>query len=457
MKTKLSKWKYKTSPLYFFLIKRKPYKILSLLLFLITFIPLKSQEINRVAYRGFSYQISDGKKGVLVSKVDENSAIYTSGLREGDILLSIDDAKIIDYESASKILSQLPSERPLSFKIERNGIAQKINVQLKSIPKETYENTIVEYGHFKLNDGVIRTIATKPKTPAKGKLPAVMLVQWLSCGSVDIPGNPADGMDYIIKSFANNPNLIFYRVEKSGVGDSRGTACIDLDASTEIASYKKGLNELKNRADVDTTQIYVLGLSLGTSLAPIVGSGENIKGYMVSGGTTVTWYEHMLEFERNRLTLSDMPPSKVNTVMKSFSDFYVQYLIHKKTPEQIINGNAKYDSIWYDDPRHQFGRSAKYYQQIQDLDFEKAWYGVTVPVIAVYGEYDWVMSLRDHQRIVDLVNKNQNIAELVVLPKTNHLLNSFEDRKKAFEDETGKINPEGYLKMWSWLEQNIID
>ena len=440
----------------FFWTKMELFKtVLLSTLFLLATSSLMSQELNRKANKGFSYQLNEGAKGVVVSNVEEASLIYKSGLREGDILLGVDNENIEGYESANRILSQLPSEKTIKLMIERKGKVQNINTKLQPIPKETYKNTLVEYGSFKLENDVIRTIITKPKTVAKEKLPAVFLMQWLSCGSIDIPGKPADGMDYIIKSFANNPNVIFYRVDKNGVGDSRGTACIDLDATKEIATYKKGLSELKNRGDVDTDQIYILGLSLGTSLAPIVGANQNIKGYMVSGGATVTWYEHMLEFERNRLTLSGMSPSEVNESMQLFSDFYTQYLIHKKTPEEIIEGNDNYKDLWYDDPRHQFGRSAEYYQQIQELNFERAWHNVTAPVLAIYGEYDWVMSLRDHQRIVDLVNKDKEIAKIVVLPKTNHLLSTFNSPEEAFEDETGKINPDGYSKMWNWLEQQI--
>jgi pimeloyl-ACP methyl ester carboxylesterase len=438
-------------------IKKEVLKIaLFTLLILSSTSLLEAQEINRKAHRGFSYRIQENQKGVFITKVEEGSPIHKSGLREGDILLKCNNNEIEGYESVSRILSQLPSEKTLNLTIERDGKIKNFDTRLNPLPKEAYENTIVEYNRFQLNNESIRTIITKPKTPVEKKLPAVMLVQWLSCGSIDIPGNPADGMDFTIKSFADNPNIIFYRVEKNGVGDSRGTACIDLDAATEIATYKKGLEELKKRSDVDTTQIYILGLSLGTSLAPIVGEGQNVKGYMVSGGTTESWYEHMLEFERNRLTLSGTSPTDVNKAMKSFSDFYSQYLIHKKTPEQILKQNTAYSDLWYDDPRHQFGRSAEYYQQIQDLNFEEAWSNISVPVLAVYGEYDWVMSLRDHERIIDLVNKNQDIAELVVLLKTNHLLSSFNTPKEAFEDETGKINPEAYNKMWNWLEQKIM-
>lgn len=430
----------------------------TLVFFLICFVNCKvsfSQDLYRKAERGFSYK-TEKDKGIVLTEVDKNSPAEKAGLKKGDIVLEINGFKLSDYEDRSRILSQLPSKKKVEFKIIRGNNSKVINTILNPIAQEKYSNTTVEYGSIIYDGDTLRTITTKPKTIQNKKLPAVILVQWLSCGSIDIPGEPADGMDFTIKSFANNPNIIFHRIEKSGVGDSRGTACIDLDANREIGAYKKGLSELKKRQDVDVSQIYILGLSLGTSLAPIVGEDQGIKGYLVSGGTTVTWYEHMLEFERNRLTLSGESPENVNEFLKHFTDFYYQYLIKKKTPEQIIGSNPKYESLWYDDPRHQFGRSASYYQQIQELNFEGAWSKIDVPVLALHGEYDWVMSLKDHQMIVDLVNRNdKNLATLKVLPKTSHLLSRFPTLKESFEDEIGKINTDVYRIMWDWLESNI--
>lgn len=434
---------------------KKFLKKISFFCFILLGIATYSQKINRIADKGFSYQTDSKAGGVRITDVTDGGPVYEAGLRKDDIIIGVDNSSLDGYEKVNRVLTQLPSHTELTFKILRNGKTKVLKVILPPISKEEYPNTSLEYGGFDFSGESIRTIVTKPKIHPMKRLPAVMLVPWLSCGSIDIPGEAADGMDYIIKSFANNPNIIFYRVEKNGVGDSRGTACIDLDAKTEIDTYIQALKVLKNRSDVDVDQIYLLGLSLGTSLAPLIGKNENIKGYMVSGGTTITWFEHMLQFERNRLTLSGMAPKNINTAMNSFADFYQQYLIEKKTPEEIINENPEYRELWYDDPRHQFGRSATYYQQIQELNFEEAWDKVNVPVLAVYGEYDWVMSLNDHQRLVYLVNDGKNLAQLEVLPKTSHLLSSFPTLKDAFEDEIGEINPAGYNLMWRWLANKI--
>ena len=427
-------------------------KILGLFVLIGSFNTLQCQKDFRKGIRGFLYSKAEGSESIKVTKIVPNSALEKAGLKVDDIITAINDRTFNTYEDRYSMLGQLPADEPLTFNVVRNGKSKKIRAKLDPIPKEVHSNTNVEYGILNHKGDLLSTIVTTPKEKRKKKYPAVFLVQWLSCDAIEISGNPADGMEDVIKSFANNPDIIFYRVERSGVGHSKGTACGDLDAKREIETYKKALAELKKRPDVDQSKIFILGLSLGTSIAPVIGEGQNISGYMVSGGATKTWYEHMLEFERNRLELSGNSPDKVNTSMRDFSDFYLQYLVKKKTPEQIISTNPSYKELWYDDPRHQWGRNVKYYQQIQDLNFEEAWSQVKVPMLVLYGEYDWVMSLRDHQMIKDITG---NDTELIVLPKTGHLLNTYPTLKDAFEDKIGKINPEAYSTMKQWLENRL--
>lgn len=410
---------------------------------------LHAQEKYRRAIRGFSYEVTNGN--VIVKSINEESK-KVSDLRVDDIIKSIDGQQLVDYQTAVSVLSQLPANKIIDVDIIRGDKPLALKIELKPVPFEVHDKTNVEYGWLMHQGDQLRKMITVPKAATLEKYPAILLVQWLSCGTVEIPGDPADGMDYVIKSFANNPNYIFYRIDKSGVGDSRGTPCNEMSARKEIAAYRMALDDLKNRNDVDTTHIYILGLSLGASLAPVVGEKQGIAGYLVSGGTTKTWFEHMLEFERNRLTLSGVPNAEVNEKMRAFTEFYYCYLFKKMTPEQIIQQFPEYRDIWYDDPRHQFGRSVEFYQQLQELDFQNVWSKVRVPALVLYGEYDWVMSLEDHQSIAEWVNGN---GQFTLLPKTSHLLTIHPTLLDAFEENEGEINKDAYDIMVNWLSNKI--
>ena len=61
-----------------------------------------------------------------------------------------------------------------------------------------------------------------------------------------------------------------------------------------------------------------------------------IKGYVVDGGWIKTWYEHMLEIERRRLTLAGHGAAELNTLMKRVEEFYSGYLLDRLPPQEIF-------------------------------------------------------------------------------------------------------------------------
>ena len=70
-----------------------------------------------------------------------------------------------------------------------------------------------------------------------------------------------------------------------------------------------------------------MGGSLGGGIAPILAAERRIGHRRnLARGFTRTWYEHMLDIERTRLTLSGRPPAQVNLDLRWSAEFYVDYL-----------------------------------------------------------------------------------------------------------------------------------
>jgi len=76
------------------------------------------------------------------------------------------------------------------------------------------------------------------------------------------------------------------------------------------------------------------------------------------------------------------------------------------------------------------------------LNLAAAWRKVEAPVLAMHGEYDWIMSREDHELITELVNLTRpGHATFVELPRTSHLLYTYESAEKAFMgDPAGQYN-----------------
>jgi pimeloyl-ACP methyl ester carboxylesterase len=142
--------------------------------------------------------------------------------------------------------------------------------------------------------------------------------------------------------------------------------------------------------------------------------------------------------------------------MKKYATFYDLYLNGRQTPRQIIAVHPELGEIWYDEPEHQYERPSVFYHQLQELNLAEAWSKVDAPVLAVHGEYDWVMSADDYQLLVaDLNSRHPLSAQFVIWPKADHGLYSHATLQKAFgRDPAHKYDSELTLYVVNWLAKH---
>jgi pimeloyl-ACP methyl ester carboxylesterase len=244
------------------------------------------------------------------------------------------------------------------------------------------------------------------------------------------------------------------RVEKPGFGDSEGPCCYDADYKQELAAHQQAYEVFRNLDFIDAEKIIVFGHSNGAAYAPIVTREHEPAAFVVSGGWTKTWYEHMLEFNRRNMQLSGISLSEITRRMKLVSEFYTDYLIHKKLPGEIAIQKPHLKEIWTDEPDHQWDLPAAYVQQLQDLDIAGAWSKVKSPTYVFYGEYDIAMVEEDHKSIAALVTKNGGTGKYEFVPKMDHSLFWFEIQRDAIDDFYGKgvYREELAVRLMDWMK-----
>jgi pimeloyl-ACP methyl ester carboxylesterase len=301
---------------------------------------------------------------------------------------------------------------------------------------ESYPGVTVRYDFVRDAAGQrLRLITTHPDNPSDRakRFPTIFVVGWLSCDSVEAPPGSADGTQRLLQATAQIPGYATLRLDKAGVGDSEGD-CAHSDFTSELDGYRRAFRHLRDYPFVDPQRIFLFGMSNGGGFAPLVAEGAPVKGYVVDGGWIKTWFEHMEEIERRRLTLSGTPPSQINPLMTSVGKLYSAYLLDRRSPHEMFVEQPQLSKLWEGPDTQQYGRPTSYYQQLQDLDLMSAWSSVRVPVLALHGEYDWIMSRGDFELLVALVNRNQpGDAELVELPQTGHTFEHYASLQDAFE------------------------
>ena len=231
-----------------------------------------------------------------------------------------------------------------------------------------------------------------------------------------------DGFGALMLRLADQSGYATVRMDKPGVGESAGS-CAHADFKSELEGWQAAFDSLSKYDFIDLDRVFVLGLSNGGGFSPLVAGQHPVRGYIPTSSWGRTWYEHMLEHERRRITNPANSAAEVNRQVKIFTEFYNLYLIQRMTPGEIITRHPKWKPVWYDRPDGQYGRPAAFYQQLQDLNLGEVWEKVNAPVLVIYGTADTIMSHADAAAISQTVNRaHPGQAQFLEIEGMDHLL-----------------------------------
>jgi dienelactone hydrolase len=325
-------------------------------------------------------------------------------------------------------------------------------------PLESIEGLDSHYGVLETRDGTrLRTVLTRP-SGSRGRLPAILFVQWLSCDSIELPASQTDGWSRMLRGIARASGAVMMRTEKAGVGDSEGGPCTELDYETELGHHREALAALRRSEDVDPDRIVIFGASMGGNMAPLVAERQDVAGVMIWGGGAHTWFERMLGFERRAKELGGLPADELDRYLKALTRFLGAYLLDGSTPDAIAQREPELDGVWAEivgtgDGMH-YGRPLAFHQQAQAQNWAAAWAAVQAPVLALYGEYDWFESAEAHRLVADIVNRGEDgRGRFVVIPQTDHHFMRYPNREAAFREEGGTVNADAAVdEMVRWLK-----
>ena len=415
------------------------------------------EELPRHAYWGASFgSPANSQAGVSVVSVVPGAFAQQTDLRPGDILLKVNGILINSVQKKEEVLNTtafIKGGMAVTLDILRKGsLIQKKGV-VPARPKENFKGIVTEYRSVLSPQGYkVQVIITRPEG-AKGKLPGIFVVRWMSCDPIEKPVGRKHGVARMLEDFVMRSGYAVMRVEKAGLGDSEGPPCYDMDFSSELAVHREAYKAFKKLDFVDSNKLVVFAQSNGAAYAPAV-PDRSPAAYVISGGWTKTWFEHMLEFKRRNYQLDGLAPEEVNRKMNLEAEFYTDYLIRKKNPVDILNQKSYLNEVWSDEPDHQWGLPAAYFQQLQEFNVARAWKKVGVPTYIFYGEYDFAMLEEDHQQIVEWVNSNgAGLAQYELVPKMEHSLFWFDNAKATSNFYgNGTYKEELATRLMNWMK-----
>ena len=324
---------------------------------------------------------------------------------------------------------------------------------------ESYAGFSVEYGSVSVDEGVrLRTVLTKPEGVAKP--PLVLFVQWLSCGTVELPPDPKGGWSRMLKGIVTESGWAVMRSDKRGVGDSEGGDCTHLDYNTELADHRQILAAVKQRSDIDSRRIVIFGASMGSRMAPQLAANDpSVAGVLTWGGGSRSWYERMLAFDRHALELGGTPAAQIKDKLVAHARFHQRYLLDGIDPTALIAADSALQPVWEGivgtSADAHYGRPFAFHQQAQRANWGQAWAQVQVPALIVMGEYDWFESAAGHLSSIRALNHGgRELGQFHLLPGIDHHFTRFDSAEAAFAEREGdgKADERAFLNLaLPWL------
>ncbi|MFN8346170.1 MAG: alpha/beta fold hydrolase [Spirosomataceae bacterium] len=418
----------------------------------------QAQDLPRRAFLGIQMdlnrQTAEHKaatqgKGVLITNVFAFSTAVEAGLRMNDILLKINEKEVNTPTEAIEEVRTLPLQSPIAFTVFRNGQEMVFKTAMKSYPLEQTDDIHTTYSQIQASDALLRAIINHPKK--EGKFPAVVWVSGVSCYSLDTPFDTLVAQVKMARFLARNGFAVI-RLDRPGLGDSKGKIpCREMDFKTEARYYAESIRELKKWAYVDSTQIFLIGHSMGGVLGPLIAKEEKVKGIVAYGTIGKPFIEYLIDSRRAQAEkLYQMGGAETDAFMRSITDLCGKFLNEKKSLAQIVKEKPDYQAIsgLFAD------RAPDYWYQLHDLNIARNWEEFKGYTLLLWGKHDFISHPDEHTTIQrTIARQSPNKVTYIPLENTNHSMSYHETWDMARGQQIGgEYNPKVGEEILKWLK-----
>lgn len=399
----------------------------------------------------------EGQGGVLVDGSAPGSAAEKGGFKKGDILTTLNGKTIPDVPGIVQQMAANPGGAKLTFGLVREGKPQELTIEIPEKPREVADAYDVIYDAVQTKTGKVRTIVTRPKG-AKGKLPALLVIQGLGMFTMDRPLKDKAGVyEDVIESIASS-GYVTMRVEKPGVGDSEGGPLGDVTFDAELDGFRQALKALKAYDFVDAKNVVVFGHSMGGVMGPIVVGENPVKGLIVYGTVFKTWTEYELENVRRQMALAGADSIDIDNYLRQHARYLNALIAEKKDPKAIATAYPDLAPLLREaspDGVHIYTRHYSFFQHLGNLNMPEQWRKVDTNVLALWGKSEYVSTEADHRMIADYVNQHHaGKGTFLALDRMDHSFQETDGPEDAHQSAgQTKTNPRIKAVLKEWLDR----
>jgi hypothetical protein len=386
--------------------------------------------------------------GTRIERVVEGSSAQRAGFAANDVLVSMGGEAIENTSHFLKLLKKYHGGDKIELTFYRESKLNSTTITFLPKMMETNDDFDIIYSSVWSGNNHLRTIITKPK--GGSNYPAVLIVGGVGCYSID---NPSVTEIRSIKVWADSlakHGFVTMRIEKTGMGDSKGIPCNECDFNTEKQGCLDGLKQLKSLPYVDKENVFIAGFSIGGVIAPLIAQQEPVKGIIVYGTVGRNWLEYEMDNALRQQMLDNQRADSIDSYMRAEYIRLYGLFVEKKLPQQIIKEHPETAAHLFNYPMR-----VEYFQQVADVNIRELWMKTTAKVLAMHGSSDFVSSATEHKLIAETVNHyNPGNATYVEIPDADHWgLFTKSEMESALHQQT-ELNPFPLTTSIKWLKAN---
>lgn len=351
--------------------------------------------------------------------VTPDSGAHRGGIQAGDILLAADQTSFTNEAVFREWAASLRAWDQCTLWVERDRKrAQGFKITVFERSKERADGVEHSYTQASTEDDtLLRVIVSRP-TPPQKPVARVLLLPGYRRDSWDWP----TATEYPLRKWIEDvvrAGFGVVRVERRGVGDSEG------DGSAQGFDDERDdlLRAAKSSSDhwLYGLPWIVYGYSLGGLHAPLVARALDARAVSVWGSGIDTWTEYLDALLRRRMNLEGQGEPSIEAAIRAQQALYATVHIRGETVAQAVARHPALGSFkkafGLDVERNMIdGRPARFWREVYQCPTASALASMDAPLLALWGECDWITSLEEHQRIARISPR----ATLVRVPLTDH-------------------------------------
>ncbi len=386
--------------------------------------------------------------GTLLQKVVAGSSAQKADFAVNDVLISMDGEPIENTNQFLKLLKKHHGGDEVKISFYRQSKLKTTTMTLLPKRMETSDDYDIIYSSVLSGSNQLRTIITKPKSSSI--YPAVLIVGGVGCYSIDNPSiTEIESIKMWSDSLTRN-GFVTIRIEKTGMGDSKGIPCKECDFNTEKQGYLDGLKQLKSLPYVDKENIFIAGFSIGGVIAPLIAQQEPVKGIIVYGTVGRNWLEYELENTFRQQLLDNQHADSLDLYMRAEYIRLYGLFVEKKQPQQIIKEHPETAGHLF-----QYPMRIEYFQQVADVNIRELWMNTKAKVLAMHGSSDFVSSATEHKLIAETVNHyHPGNATYIEIANSDHWGIFTESDVVSLSHTQTALNPLPLTTSIKWLKAN---